>query len=319
MQLSGPRRTALNAAVQRAIHQLADDEPKILTDPVAVRLVEAAAPGAIAAGMETQGLPVPKGLRALMLFRLRFAEDELAAIAQKGVRQYVVLGAGLDTFAYRQPPFAGALHIIELDHPATRAWKRDSLAAAGIPFPSNLSWAPVDFERDVLSDILVTAGFDSAQPAFFSWLGVTQYLNLPAIDDTLRFVGGLPSPSTLVLTFIVPEEVVPTGERAALHQLLQMAAGVGQPFLTFFHPDELRAHLLRTRFRPCRPPHAHGGERPLFRWSTGWPAGAAPRTCDGGHGLTPPPARQRRRAPETLPSDIGEGELAETRGRIPSV
>jgi methyltransferase (TIGR00027 family) len=248
MQQGGPSRTALNAAVQRAIHQLADDEPKILTDPVAVRLVEAAAPGAIAAGMEPRSLPLPKGARALTLFRLRFAEDELAKLTLEGVGQYVVLGAGLDTFAYRQPPFAEALHIIEVDHPATQAWKRASLAAAGIALPSNLSWAPVDFERETLSDRLVSAGFDSRRPACFSWLGVTQYLTLPAIDDTLRFVAALPSPSALVLTFIVPESVVPTEEHTALHQLLQMAAGAGEPFLTFFHPDDLRARLHEAGF-----------------------------------------------------------------------
>jgi methyltransferase (TIGR00027 family) len=248
MEQSGPSRTALNAAVQRAIHQLADDEPKILTDPVAVRLVEAAAPGAIAAGMESRSLALPKGARALTLFRLRFAEDELAKLTLEGVGQYVVLGAGLDTFAYRQPPYAEALHIIEVDHPATQAWKRASLAAAGIPLPSNLSWAPVDFERETLSDRLVSAGFDGERPACFSWLGVTQYLTLPAIDDTLRFVAALPSPSALVLTFIVPESVVPTEEHTALHQLRQMAAGAGEPFLTFFHPDELRARLHEVGF-----------------------------------------------------------------------
>src|SRR5579859_3450588 len=211
MQPSGPSRTALNAAVQRAIHQLADDEPKILTDPVAVPLVEAAAPGAIAAGVETRSLGLLPGSRALTVFRLRFAEEELAKLTLEGVRQYVILGAGLDTFAYRQPPFAEALHIIEVDHPATLAWKRASLAAAGISLPPNLSWAPVDFERDALLDQLVVAGFDTARPAFFSWLGVTVYLTLPAIDNTLRFVAGLPSPSTLVLTFTVPESVLPPG------------------------------------------------------------------------------------------------------------
>jgi methyltransferase (TIGR00027 family) len=249
MQQRGPSRTgALNAAVQRAIHQLADDEPKILTDPVVARLVEAAAPGAITAGMETRNVGLPKGGRALVLSRLRFAEDELAKLTLEGVRQYVVLGAGLDTFAYRQPPFAEALHIIEVDHPPTQAWKRASLAAAGIPLPSNLSWAPVGFERDTLSDQLVSAGFDSAQPACFSWLGVTQYLTLPAIDETLRFVAALPSPSTLVVTFIVQESVIPTEEHEALHQILEMTTGVGEPWLTFFHPDDLRARLHELGF-----------------------------------------------------------------------
>ena len=245
----GPSWTALNAAVQRAIHQLADDEPKIVTDPVAVPLVEAAAPGKIAAGMEARNLLMAKGGRATTLIhRLRFAEEELARVVMEGVRQYVVLGAGLDTFAYRQPPFAETLEIIEVDHPATQAWKRASLAAAGIPLPSNLSWAPVDFQCDTLSDRLSSAGFDSSRPACFSWLGVTQYLTLPAIDDTLRFVAGLPSPSTLVLTFDVPISMVPPEQHEATKQHFQRAAAAGEPFLTFFDPAELRGRLHELGF-----------------------------------------------------------------------
>ena len=248
MQQGGPSRTALSAAVHRAIHQLADDEPKIVTDPVVVPLVEVAAPGKIAAGMEARNLRLSKGGRAVTQFRLRFAEEELARVLMEGVRQYVVLGAGLDTFAYRQPPFAETLEIIEVDHPATQAWKRASLAAAGIPLPSNLSWAPVDFECDTLSDRLSSAGFDSSRPACFSWLGVTQYLTLPAIDDTLRFVAGLPSPSTLVLTFDVPISMVPPEQLEATKQHFQRAAAAGEPFLTFFDPTELRARLHELGF-----------------------------------------------------------------------
>jgi methyltransferase (TIGR00027 family) len=233
-------RTALNAGVERALHQLVDDEPKVLADPVAVRLVEVAAPGAIEEGKATARL----ARRALMVLRSRFAEDELAEAARQGIRQYVVLGAGLDTFAYRQPPYAEALQIFEVDHPTTQAWKRAALAAAGIPVPANLRWAPVDFERDTLAEGLTAAGFDGARPAAFTWLGVTQYLTRPAIDETLRFVAALPTPSTIVLTFIVPEELWRAEDRedhAALGQ-------TGEPWLTFFRPDELRAHLLDLGF-----------------------------------------------------------------------
>jgi methyltransferase (TIGR00027 family) len=235
--------TALQAGVQRAIHQLVDDEPKVLADPVAVSLVEAAAPGAIEGAKRTAGLAGPKGARSLAVFRSRFAEDELAVAAMQGVGQYVILGAGLDTFAYRQPLSAAALQIFEVDHPATQAWKRAGLAAAGIPLPTNLRWAPVDFERDTLANGLMAAGFDGARPAAFSWLGVTQYLTRPAIEDTLRFVAALPAPSTIVLTFIVPEEVWRAEDREALHQFVQRAVIAAEPWLTFYHPDELRARL----------------------------------------------------------------------------
>ncbi|MEO8716117.1 MAG: class I SAM-dependent methyltransferase [Acetobacteraceae bacterium] len=243
MEQGKPSTTALNAAVQRALHQRVDDEPKILADQVVARLVEAAAPGALAAALATAQLPGPKGGRATMVVRSRFAEDELADAARQGVPQYVILGAGLDTFAYRQPPYAAALQIFEVDHPATQTWKRASLAAAGIPHPANLRYVPVDFGRDTLAAGLGAAGFDGTRPAACSWLGVTQYLPLPAIDDTLRFVAGLPAPSTIVLTFIVPEEAVPAEDRERLHQTVQGAARLGEPWVTFFHPDGLRARL----------------------------------------------------------------------------
>jgi methyltransferase (TIGR00027 family) len=235
--------TALRAAVLRAIHQLVDDEPKIITDPIAVRLAEAAAPGAVEAGKQTFSPPDLPVSRAIFVLRSRFAEDELAAAATRGVRQYVILGAGLDTFAYRQPPYAGVLNVFEVDHPATQAWKRESLAAADIPLPSNLSLVPVDFERQKLSEQLMVAGFDSTRPACFSWLGVSQYLPLSVIDETLRFVAGLPSPSTIVLTFVLSDEALTDDERSRKRQFIRMAADRGEAWLTFFHPDELRARL----------------------------------------------------------------------------
>jgi len=243
MEQGRPSVTALRAAVLRAIHQLVDDEPKVITDPVAERLVEAAAPGSIETGKKTFSPPELKGSRAVFVLRSRFAEDELAVAATRGVRQYVSLGAGLDTFAYRQPPYAGDLHLFEVDHPATQEWKRQSLAAADIPLPSNLRWVPVNFEHQVLSEQLIAAGFDRTQPACFSWLGVTQYLTLPAIDETLRFVAGLPSPSTIVLTFVLSDEALTDDDRDRKRRFAQSAAGLGEPWLTFFHPDEFVGRL----------------------------------------------------------------------------
>jgi methyltransferase (TIGR00027 family) len=230
------------AAVFRAIHQLVD-EPKIFTDPVAVRLVEAAAPGIIDEGMKAFSPPERPDSRALFVLRSRFAEDELAVAATQGVGQYVILGAGLDTFAYRQPSYAGALNIFEVDHPATQAWKRESLAVADVSLPTNLRWVPVDFERQTLPEQLAAAGFASARPAFISWLGVLQYLTLPAIDDTLCFVAGLPSRSTIVLTFALSDDALSDDDRRWKDQTMQMTARLGEPWVTFFHPDELRARL----------------------------------------------------------------------------
>jgi len=260
MDRSKASTTALRAAVSRAIHQLVDDEPKIISDPVTVRLVEAADPGAIETGKRTFSPPDLPASRATLVLRSRFAEDELAVAASRGVGQYVILGAGLDTFAFRQPPYAGALQVFEVDHPATQAWKRESLATADIPLPSNLRWVPVDFERQTLSEQLTAAGFDATRPACFSWLAVTQFLTLPAIDDTLRFVAGLPTPSTIVLTFVLMDECLPDDDRDRKRQVVQMTTELGEPWVTFFRPDELRARLHGLGFARVfhLTPAAHG-------------------------------------------------------------
>ena len=238
--------TALGSAVSRAIHQLVDDDPKVFLDPVAVRLVESSAPGAVEAGMKRFSPPDLKASRArgaVAVIRSRFAEDELAIAAMQGIDQYVILGAGLDTFAYRQPQYAGALHIYEVDHPATQAWKRECLAKADIPLPSNLSWVPVDFECQTLPEQLAAAGFDGSRPAVFSWLGVMQYLTLTAVDETLGFVAGLPSSTKIVLSFLLSDDALADDERERKRQIGQAVAGLGEPWLTFFHPDELCTRL----------------------------------------------------------------------------
>jgi methyltransferase (TIGR00027 family) len=243
-----PSRTALTVAVQRAIHQLVDEEPKILVDPLAGRLVEAAAPGVLAQALERAELPRWRRGRAQWVVRSRFAEDELAARAPQSIQQYVILGAGLDTFAYRQPAWAAGLRIFEVDEPATQAWKRAALAGASIPVPTNLSWVPVDFEHDALEECLAAAGFDRARPAFVSWLGVTQYLTRPAIDETFRFVAGLPALSTIVLTFVLADDALPEEVRARKREAIALFGAQGEPWLTFFNPDELRAHLRELGF-----------------------------------------------------------------------
>lgn len=245
--------TSVRSAVRRAIHQLVDDEPRIFTDPLAVRLVEAAAPGAIEDGLQTHSPPDLKESRAIFVLRSRFAEDELAVAATRGVTQYVILGAGLDTFAYRQPPYAGALQIFEVDHPVTQAWKRASLTEADIPTPSNLHWVPVDFERQTFSEPLTAAGFDSTRPACFSWLGVTQYLTLPAIDDTLRFVAGLPAPSTIILTYVLSDDALTDDDRTRKHRFAERAAILAEPWVTFFRPEELSARLYDLGFSRAFP------------------------------------------------------------------
>lgn len=159
-------------------------------------------------------------LRFLVLLiatRARFAEDVIADAVRRGVRQVVVLGAGLDTFAYRHPYEGDGLRVFEVDHPSTQEWKRERLAAAGIPEPASLTFVPVDFESTKLPDGLAAAGFDASSPAAFSWLGVVQYLTDAAVYATLDLIAALPAGSDVVFDYSEPpEEMAPEArERTA--------------------------------------------------------------------------------------------------------
>jgi methyltransferase (TIGR00027 family) len=241
--------TAALTAMLRAAHQLVDDEPRVVDDPIAISLVDGAARERIAARSEALLSPALMIPRAAVLLRTRYAEDLLAQAVAQGVNQFVILGAGLDTFAFRQPAFARRLQIYEVDHPATQAWKRERLGNAGIAVPINLHWAPIDFERQALGAGLQNAGFDGSKQAFFSWLGVTQYLTLPAIDATLRFVIALPSPSTIVLSFMLPNIDLPSEEAEAARAVAENAAKTGEPWLTRISPQDLVVRLTQLGFR----------------------------------------------------------------------
>ena len=183
MQLGQPSRTARVAAAYRAAHQILERR-RIFTDPLALRILGEDAEAVV---REAEGDPSRRRLRLFIAVRTRFAEDALASAVERGVRQVVVLGAGLDTFAYRNP-FGDRLRIFEVDHPATQAWKRQRLADAAIPLPDSLTYAPVDFDQDTLSGGLLAAGFDPTQQTFFTWLGVVPYLAEEAVWATLAFI-----------------------------------------------------------------------------------------------------------------------------------
>src|ERR1700733_10582132 len=169
MQKAKASRTAQMVAIRRAAHQLLD-QPLVLNDPLALRIIGCEAEQALPSNPKEHHI-FARAFRAFMVGRSRFAEDELAHAVAHGVRQYVVLGAGLDTFAYRNPHTG--LRVFEVDHPATQAWKHERLQAANISVPSSLTFVPIDFERKTLDVGLEQRGFDANAPAFFSWLGVT--------------------------------------------------------------------------------------------------------------------------------------------------
>jgi methyltransferase (TIGR00027 family) len=247
IQTGQPSRTALTVATLRAAHQLLD-EPVVLDDPLALRILGAQREAELRADPFGQNEPVLRFLRAARVVRSLSAEEELARAMEGGVRQYVVLGAGLDTFAYRNPHGPDALRVFEVDHPSTQAWKRQMLAEAGIALPGNLTFAPVDFEQATLADGLAAAGFRMDQPACFSWLGVTMYLTDEAIFETLRFVAGLPRGSSITFDFIADLSIANPLRRAVTEMLMALAAGYGEPWLSAFVPEELRERVLSLGF-----------------------------------------------------------------------
>jgi len=230
----------------RAAHQLLDT-PAIFDDPLALPVLGPEDCVQVQTNARTYDAGFSRILRAAMAVRSRFAEDELARAAAGGVRQYVVLGAGLDTYACRHQHDA-ALRVFEVDHPATQAWKRKLLAASSITVPDSLRFVPVDFERDALADALRTAGCDLAQPVFFSWLGVTLYLTGQAIFDTLRLVACLPRGSGIVFDYGVRPELLGDLERAGVEYFARRYAEQGEPWLSFFDPADLCARLRGMGF-----------------------------------------------------------------------
>jgi len=238
-------KTAHRVAVRRAAHQLLD-QPRVLDDPLALRIIGAEAENELRSNPK-EDHAFSRAFRAFMAARSRFAEDELALAVAQGVRQYVVLGAGLDTFAYRNPH--SGLRVFEVDHPATQAWKRERLEAAGIAIPTSLTFVPIDFERQTLADGLGQSGFNGSAAAFFSWLGVTPYLTREACLVTLSFIAKMPAGSGVVFDFAVDPALLNLGQRMALKALSKRVAAVGEPFQLFFDPEKLQGEMKGMGFR----------------------------------------------------------------------
>lgn len=250
---AAPSRTALTAAAARAAHLLVDDAPVIFADTLAARLLGDAAEELLAYHRLYGTSPVLAGARTEVLCRSRFTED---LVARSGLTQHVVLGAGLDTFGYRQGARTAAGQtpptVFEVDHPATQAWKRRALDAAGIAVPADLVLVPVDLETDALVEALVARGFDSSRPATVSWLGVTMYLTAPAIASTLDALGGLAPGTQLVADYVLPAHLRDDAARAYADAVGPVAAESGEPWLSFFAPDELTDLLTARGFTSVR-------------------------------------------------------------------
>src|SRR5262249_49779103 len=243
--------TAILAALLRAAHQILDDEPRILDDPIAVGLSPGSSEEKIRNATAELQQPAIKLLRSTFVFRSRFAEDSLRQAVETGVRQFVVLGAGFATFAYRQPPWSRELRIFEVDHPASQELKRRRLEKMGIAVPANLTFCPVDFESVTLEAGLAAARFDFGRPSFFSWLGVTQYLTRDAIFATLRFVCGLAAGTQILFEIVVPDASLPEPERKVAEFAAANSAARGEPWLSRFEAAEMCAQLSALGYTSC--------------------------------------------------------------------
>jgi methyltransferase (TIGR00027 family) len=264
-------RTALSTAGHRAAHQVLEGG-LIFADPFALRILGEDAEPAVA---EAKQDPGRRGLRNFVATRSRFAEEGARRAIGEGARQIVVLGAGLDTFAYRLEPSAG-LRVFEVDHPATQAEKRRRLAAAGIAAPPHLTFAPCDFERDALGEALRAVGFDPAARAFFIWLGVVPYLTEAAIFATLGLVAGLPA-GEVAFDYGNPAETIADPAMRECHKAMaERVAAAGEAFQSHFETPALHEKLralgfqeiedlgpneIAARFFPelARPGRANGG------------------------------------------------------------
>lgn len=245
MQLNTPSRTAQGAAMHRAAHQLMD-QPPVFADPLALKIIGDEAAGELRAGRDPRAMTQSQGLRLFIAVRSRLTEDCLSEAMARGMDQYVLLGAGLDTFAYRAP--RDRLRVFEVDHPATQGWKRVRLQEISVAAPEWVTYAPVDFEHETLRDGLARAGFDFAKPAMFAWLGVTPYLTREAVMNTLTFIASLAAGSEVVFDYAEPTDKHNAEQRAHFEAMAARVAASGEPFKSFYEAETLTRDLKALGF-----------------------------------------------------------------------
>jgi methyltransferase (TIGR00027 family) len=264
--------TALGAAIMRAVHQVVDGEPKIIDDPISPLFIDADELNHLRREPDVFQTPVACAMRVGILAANRFAEDHLAAAVRRGVTQAVLLGAGFESFAYRQPPWARKLRIIELDHPGSQRAKREKLAAAGVHVPANVEFIGVDLDRTSLSEGLRSSSFAWNEAAFFSWLGLMPYVKETAIVAAFRLVATRPRGSEIVFSFARPAPGTAPGApgspeaRAAIiareawisrfepGELGKLLHAVGFASVEFLSAEDVTARYLGRREDELHPP-----------------------------------------------------------------
>ena len=245
-QTGAPDSTAVRVALWRALHLLVNPPPHVLEDEISLQLAAPHDGWRDRPDMDPRGT---SGFRAAIVARARFIEDLVAGQAGRGVAQYVILGAGLDTFAQRRPEVAARLRVFEVDQPGPQAWKRQRLTELGYGVPDWLRLVPVDFEAggDWWEQV-TAAGFDPGQPAVVVSTGVTMYLSKEATAATLRQLAGLARGSTLAMTFLLPPELLGDADRSGLQTAARGARASGTPFLSFYTPADMLALAREAGF-----------------------------------------------------------------------
>ena len=245
MKNNRPSNTALGVSVVRTVHQLIDSRPLILDDPISPLLLSRETIEGIQENPTHHQTLEARGLRSHVVLRSRYAEDQMQQAIPSGIAQFVNVGAGFDTFCLRQPQWAENLRIIEVDHPATQAAKREYFSARGLSFPENTDFVPLDLEKGDLFEELAKGRIVLNAPTFFSCLGVLAYLSLAAIEKVLRSVAGMAAGSRLVLAFAPKSSDVTTeGQSTAAER----AAEQGEPWLTYFTMQEIEGMLRESGF-----------------------------------------------------------------------
>src|SRR5581483_5316973 len=232
-------------AERRAVHQVLDT-PRVFDDPLALRIISPAVAQQIQQQPRAFDTTYDRYLRAFVSVRSRIAEDALREADARSIRQYVVLGAGFDTFAYRNP--FPDLRVWEVDHPATQAEKRRRVEAAGLVVPSTLTYVAADLAQVPLADALADAGIDRAQPAFVAWLGVVMYLEMDDVRTTLRAIAAMGPGTTVVFDYAIPPESLNVIARLLYRRVLARVASIGEPFRSFFDGATAAAELRALGF-----------------------------------------------------------------------
>jgi methyltransferase (TIGR00027 family) len=247
---TAPDNTAVRVALWRAMHVQVDPPPHVFEDEVGLQLAAPDEGWRDRPDMDEDGT---RFFRASIVARARFIEDLVVEQAAQGVRQYVILGAGLDTFAQRRPEIATGLHVFEIDQPGTQAWKRQRLIEAGFGIPEWLRFVPVDFGAgDDWHERLGAAGFDHQQPAIVASTGVSMYLTKEANAATMRQVASLAPGSTFAMTFLLPLELAEPKLGPGMEAAKEGARASGTPFISFFTPAEVLAMAREAGFREAR-------------------------------------------------------------------